>query len=137
MFFHRRKIKGQRQQQGFLKSLARILNTIQGLTQPFMIKIIHKNELISMTVVLIKINTNFTLLETLWSILESTRCQCSCSKVKKKNRKFRLYQIFFHIFKNMLFTDILPKLRAEFTFRSRIANLASNMIRLVLLDEIY
>ena len=45
---------------------------------------------------------------------------------------------FFHIFfKLFFFTDILPKLRAEFTFRSRIANLASNMIRLVLLDEIY
>ena len=137
MFVHCRKIKGQRQQQGFLKSLARILNTIQGLTQPFMIKIIHKNELISMTVVLIKINTNFTLLETLWSILESTRCQCSCSKVKKK-QKIQIISDFFHIFfKLFFFTDILPKLRAEFTFRSRIANLASNMIRLVLLDEIY
>ena len=91
-----------------------------------------------MTVVFIKINTNFTLLETLWSILESTRCQCSCSKVKKKTENLDNIRFFSHFFQIIFFfTDILPKLRAEFTFRSRIANLASNMIRLVLLDEIY
>ena len=60
-------------------------------------------------------------------------------KGEKKTENLDYIRSFFssHFFQNMFFTDILPKLRAEFTFRSRIANLASNMIRLVLLDEIY
>ena len=33
---------------------------------------------------------------------------------------------------DVFFTDILPQLRSEFIFRARIANLASNMIRLKL-----
>ena len=58
-------------------------------------------------------------------------------KGEKKQNIQIILDLFFTFFQNMFFTDILPKLRAEFTFRSRIANLASNMIRLVLLDEIY